>query len=119
MLKTKMVLKARPAMEKTATATIISTRVQAANRLTNGLIDIILDPIAGDECGGSAGMRDAAVGPVHGHIHQDQVCTYGRSADIGGAPGGNRSIIGDALVPGGRLRIVNSGEGRRNEAVGI
>src|SRR5882762_9670818 len=119
MLKTKIVLNARPAIEKTATPTIISTSVQAANRLAKGLINIILDPISRNECGSSSRVWNAAIRPVHRHVHQHQDCVDGRTADVRGASALNSSVIRDALLSGRRLWIVNSSEGRRNETVRV
>src|SRR5262245_40501346 len=96
-------------MENTATLTIISTSVQAAARLTKGLIDlkdIVLDSIPGDEGGVGAGVRDAAIGPIQRDGHQHEIGVDPRSAKIGVA-GADFSVIDDPLLATGGLGVIN------------
>src|SRR5436305_1660396 len=101
MLKIKIVLKARPATENTATLTIISTRVQADARFGKGLIDIVLNSVSGDESAIGAVMLDAAVGPIHCDRHQYEIGVNDWAADVRVALG-NPPVVSYALLACGR-----------------
>src|SRR4051812_33557215 len=105
MLKTKIVLRAKPATENTAVATIISTSVKAESFFENRLIDIELNAVLGDKRRIGAMVGDPAVGPVQTDGHKAQA-----RIDVGTANSRRTSRdspkVGDSLLPSGGLGIV-------------
>src|SRR5688572_24186766 len=112
-------ISARPVIEKTPTATIISTRVWPRRLGFDGLINIVLHAVLGDVGGESPGARELARrGPRQGHSDLSHlVAVVGRV--VRKWSDGKCAVIRDAIGTCGRLRIVLGGECCRDKAVGV
>src|SRR5579884_3882268 len=112
----KIVAKARPLIEKTPTAIIISTRVQPRRRLA-ALVNIVLDSIQSHVGAQGAGMRKpAGIGPsqADGKLAKAVLVIRGRADEIRDG-NGHGAVIGSAGL--GRSLVVNRRKSRRDEAV--
>src|ERR1041385_6840440 len=114
-----------PLMVKMATPTSISVKVQARVRKDRDLINIILEPVAGDISNEASSAVDRACLPVQrngdlthirgvsGGSADAPACGIGERSDI------QSSAIPDALLAGGGLGVVDVNKIRWDEAVGI
>src|SRR5260221_13524628 len=117
MQKRKMVARARPLMENTPTAIVISTSVQADCFFRGILIDIILDAILADVGREGACVADSArVGPLQRHRKLAHIDGVTRSDSAEHRRANSQSAeIGHPLAVCGGGRVVILGKTGRNE----